>query len=721
MIGSEPLRLTTDLGADLDPAWDPRGDIIAFMTSKFRALGRPYEIGGVFPNGTDLRTLARGPRFDIGIAGELAWIGDTGKLMTNERISLHEYMTFDTEYAPFVRTDPDHGDDAFVRKLVIPGGQGGDGLAVSGDGETLMWRIRTSQDIKSFEVTVRIAELEGLTGASADTAGRALITHSTITQGPDYNRGFSLSHDGGMFVISLKNGNGFDLFLMDSSTGEEIRQLTTNGLSFGEYNLYPEVSPDGQRVAFSSQSGPQGRPDIYVVQIDGTGQAKVTDSPDVSEMRPSWSPTGLAMTFQGQDFRDASPNWDIYTVNVPGDSAGLAATVDAAPAQAEGVIDPASTPEPSVGSVTASHVLSWGSEGTADGQFDSPGGIAVDNLGRVYVIDSGLHDMQTFGSSGEFLNRAGGRTNSKTPGRFLSPNGVAVDPLGNLYIADTGNAQLQAFLTQDEYETRWQSDFDPAINPFDRSTTAVHNQNYPTRAVATGPNGNVFIAVGGAENRETRIRTFTSAGIPIGSWGDFGEDKGQLRAPRGVAVDAKGDVYVADVDNHRVLKYKTQGQFVFQIGASQDGKPASGTGDGEFDAPSVSPLTVQGGYLFQIGATTGYWYSASTGNSLANGVRKEVTMANSRTHMAWPSMTRGTCTWSTQITTVYKSSWSRSVLRLIRTALVAGLQETRRRSIVDYSPISGNNSPGLTTRGARPWSTTYWASASKAGRLDSTP
>lgn len=586
MIGSEPLRLTTDLGADLDPAWDPRGDIIAFMTSKFRALGRPYEIGGVFPNGTDLRTLARGPRFDIGIAGELAWIGDTGKLMTNERISLHEYMTFDTEYAPFVRTDPDHGDDAFVRKLVIPGGQGGDGLAVSGDGETLMWRIRTSQDIKSFEVTVRIAELEGLTGASADTAGRALITHSTITQGPDYNRGFSLSHDGGMFVISLKNGNGFDLFLMDSSTGEEIRQLTTNGLSFGEYNLYPEVSPDGQRVAFSSQSGPQGRPDIYVVQIDGTGQAKVTDSPDVSEMRPSWSPTGLAMTFQGQDFRDASPNWDIYTVNVPGDSAGLAATVDAAPAQAEGVIDAASTPEPSVGSVTASHVLSWGSEGTADGQFDSPRGIAVDNLGRVYVIDSGLHDMQTFGSSGEFLNRAGGRTNSKTPGRFLSPNGVAVDPLGNLYIADTGNAQLQAFLTQDEYETRWQSDFDPAINPFDRSTTAVHNQNYPTRAVATGPNGNVFIAVGGAENRETRIRTFTSAGIPIGSWGDFGEDKGQLRAPRGVAVDAKGDVYVADVDNHRVLKYKTQGQFVFQIGASQGGKPASGTGDGEFDAPS---------------------------------------------------------------------------------------------------------------------------------------
>ncbi|HIN24705.1 MAG TPA: hypothetical protein EYM73_10025, partial [Dehalococcoidia bacterium] len=75
-------------------------------------------------------------------------------------------------------------------------------------------------------------------------------------------------------------------------------------------------------------------------------------------------------------------------------------------------------------------------------------------------------------------------------------------------------------------------------------------------------------------------------GYPDRFVGSFGEDKGQLRAPRGVAVDAKGDVYVADVDNHRVFKYKTQGQFVFQIGASQGGKPASGTGDGEFDAPS---------------------------------------------------------------------------------------------------------------------------------------
>jgi len=41
------------------------------MTSKPGELERPFEIGGVYPNGTNLATLAAGPRYDIGIAGEL--------------------------------------------------------------------------------------------------------------------------------------------------------------------------------------------------------------------------------------------------------------------------------------------------------------------------------------------------------------------------------------------------------------------------------------------------------------------------------------------------------------------------------------------------------------------------------------------------------------------------------------------------------------------------
>ena len=50
--------------------------------------------------------LATGPNRDIGLAGELSWVGETGLLMTNERISGHSYMTFDTGKAPFDRAPP---------------------------------------------------------------------------------------------------------------------------------------------------------------------------------------------------------------------------------------------------------------------------------------------------------------------------------------------------------------------------------------------------------------------------------------------------------------------------------------------------------------------------------------------------------------------------------------------------------------------------------------
>ena len=62
-------------------------------------------------------------------------MGDTGVLMTNERVTFHEYMAFDTGEAPFTRTARDGNDAAFTRKLKIPGGMGGDGFAVSRDGQ----------------------------------------------------------------------------------------------------------------------------------------------------------------------------------------------------------------------------------------------------------------------------------------------------------------------------------------------------------------------------------------------------------------------------------------------------------------------------------------------------------------------------------------------------------------------------------------------------------
>ena len=61
-------------------------------------------------------------------------------------------------------------------------------------------------------------------------------------------------------------------------------------------------------------------------------------------------------------------------------------------------------------------------------------------------------------------------------------------------------------------------------------------------------------------------------------WGGLGSSRGRFNAPRGIAVDAAGDVLVVDTGNHRVQKFTAEGGFidafgVFGIGPVQFNQP----------------------------------------------------------------------------------------------------------------------------------------------------
>ena len=241
-------------------------------------------------------------------------MGKTGQLMTNDRISIHKYMTFDTSKAPFDRTSSNGNDDAFTQSLVIAGGMGGDGLSASRDGLTAMWMTRISNDLSSWVVTVRTSAISDLIGQLANDFGRALLRECR-----DFNRGFSMAPDASVFVVSLKPGDGYDLSLRDIFTGEKIQRLTTTGASDGALNMHPDVSPHGLLVAFSAQDNVEANGDLYVIRIDGTGKAKVTSSPDSNDLRPSWSPNGNQLACQSRNDASNNPNWDIYIMDVFGD------------------------------------------------------------------------------------------------------------------------------------------------------------------------------------------------------------------------------------------------------------------------------------------------------------------------------------------------------------------------------------------------------------------
>lgn len=61
-------------------------------------------------------------------------------------------------------------------------------------------------------------------------------------------------------------------------------------------------------------------------------------------------------------------------------------------------------------------------------------------------------------------------------------------------------------------------------------------------------------------------------------WGREGSGEGQLRSPKGIALDAEGNIYVADTYNHRVVKFNTESKFVAQWGSE-------GIGPGQFKEP----------------------------------------------------------------------------------------------------------------------------------------
>ncbi|MBX7253381.1 MAG: SMP-30/gluconolactonase/LRE family protein [Candidatus Promineofilum sp.] len=201
-------------------------------------------------------------------------------------------------------------------------------------------------------------------------------------------------------------------------------------------------------------------------------------------------------------------------------------------------------------------VTQWGSEGSGDGQFYYPLGVAVDAAGNVYVADAYNYRIQKFNSAGGYLAQWSGEGDGNGQfGDLDGPRGVAVDAAGNVYVADTDNHRIQKFDGDGNYLLQW------------GGRGSGNGQFIVPTSVAVDGAGNVYVA----DSDNDRIQKFDGDGDYLAQWGGAGSGDGQFAFPYGVAVDAAGNVYVSDSENHRIQKFDGNGNYLDQWGGEGDG------------------------------------------------------------------------------------------------------------------------------------------------------
>lgn len=117
---------------------------------------------------------------------------------------------------------------------------------------------------------------------------RSLRQHSFTTEGSDSDA--SISPDGQTMVFaSTRHNNAPDIYTK-SVDGIAVTQLTADP----SWDVQPIFSPDGTRIAFSSNRG--GNWDIWMVDLRGRTPIQITNEPG-DEVHPSWSPDGKNLVY----------------------------------------------------------------------------------------------------------------------------------------------------------------------------------------------------------------------------------------------------------------------------------------------------------------------------------------------------------------------------------------------------------------------------------------
>ncbi len=175
------------------------------------------------------------------------------------------------------------------------------------------------------------------------------------------------------------------------------------------------------------------------------------------------------------------------------------------------------------------------------GAFNRPTNLAVGPKGDLYVSDGyGNCRVHQFAPNGE-LRRSWGVPGSG-PGQFYLPHGIATAADGRVFVCDRENDRIQIFSPDGEYLTEWTDTQRPTHLVFDAQGRAYVSELWWHKGNSSPRRGQIKEPLYG------RVSVFDREGRLLTRWGSpEATASGSFAAPHGIAVDSRGDVYVAEV------------------------------------------------------------------------------------------------------------------------------------------------------------------------------
>ncbi len=429
----------------------------------------------------------------------------------------------------------------------------------------------------------RIRKIAAATGVITTFAGTGATGSPTAANGDGGQAASAQFQNPGAMVFDSADA----LYVTDRSHNR-IRKILPSG-------VISTVAGNGQ-FGYSGDNGSATAAALaapFAVALDQAGNLYIADSGN-SRVRKVAASTGIITTFAGNGTADFSGDNGLATSASLSDPVGLA--FDSA-----GALYVADLNNGDIRKITPAGVIttvagggSGGDGGQArDAQFNFTGQVTIDSSHRVYipedtrlrVMDPNSGVISTFAGNGAAgASGDGGPAAKARLGRYTLT--AAFDAAGNLYIADPANNRIRKVSAGTGIITTVAgTGVSGAAGDGGPATAAT--LSFPT-GVQLDAAGNIYIA----DSNNHRIRKITAGVITTiagasttNNAGGFTGDGGtavqaQLHTPSGIAFDTSGNLYIADTGNHRVRKVDSAGVITTVAGSDTPNNSGGFSGDG---------------------------------------------------------------------------------------------------------------------------------------------